>query len=706
MSAGTALDRLAMNGFWIDSQHAAAHDRIAKVAQRLGQTINVVARSLASDVSATRAAIRLQSGTLVSWYVRELDDVLRLCMQASADTPLFKVLSLGRLGIDPAVAIHGLSAKLTLPAVLFDNGEPVATWLRPPGTETAADLVRDTGPEAADLTILGKERDDKDVFAWPRIDAPAFVAALKPFSVVVGFAQQKQPDVAGQPISFPSHNDVEEIDVTIELCTSPSVRALKGWSRALRVSLIHPHSAEVKFELVSDEPADATRPLLTMLEVRYLLGGTVCGTAAKALIITASGAPALWSSKLNVDAWDSLPVEASRITLQADSEAPDLTIEISKPDRNPSSGQFMCQLYSPHTLATARGPFPISLGENAGNAKSFAKALVDEIRIMAHDPMLNMTLVGYAKHIAHCLPNQVFDALREVANSTPDAAPAVLIVSTEPYVPWELAWLENPIDVERPPFLGCQTVLGRWLRDANTGTMPVLNGNAQRPAIHPIAHMTVQNLAVMAAYYKPETGLRRLCKAEDEARIISDRHGGISLPAISESMKDLLGRRLRSRGQLIGGVEAVHFAGHGDFDPTQPEASALFLADGVPLRSTAFRAADYGGALQPIIFLNACMLGIGGELLGDMAGFPGNSLRGGFGGVIGALWEIDDALAHDIALEFWRRALPDPPARGEPIGAILRDLRAKYFPDAIPAPDPTYLAYVFYGHPRLTLSRR
>jgi hypothetical protein len=131
----------------------------------------------------------------------------------------------------------------------------------------------------------------------------------------------------------------------------------------------------------------------------------------------------------------------------------------------------------------------------------------------------------------------------------------------------------------------------------------------------------------------------------------------------------------------------------------------LFLEDGTPMRSNQFRAAKYGGLQQPLMFLNACMLGIGGELLGDMGGFPGNSLRGGFGGVLGALWEVDDTVARDIALEFWQRALPPTPRSGEPVGAILRDIRSRFLSVAGSVPVSTYLAYVYYGHPRLTLER-
>jgi CHAT domain-containing protein len=211
-------------------------------------------------------------------------------------------------------------------------------------------------------------------------------------------------------------------------------------------------------------------------------------------------------------------------------------------------------------------------------------------------------------------------------------------------------------------------------------------------------------MAVMAGMYQATAGLRRLPEAEAEANELRGRFDAVPLAASLQSLKQLLDAKLEHNFHAIGGVEAVHFAGHGDFDPTRPDGSVLFLSDGRPLSSLLFRSANYGGERQPLIFLNACMIGIGGELLGDMGGFPGNCLKGGFGGVLGALWEVDDRVAKDVALEFWRRAMPAS-GKPEPVAAILRDLRAKYVVDPATVPIATYLAYVYYGHPRLTLER-
>jgi hypothetical protein len=93
------------------------------------------------------------------------------------------------------------------------------------------------------------------------------------------------------------------------------------------------------------------------------------------------------------------------------------------------------------------------------------------------------------------------------------------------------------------------------------------------------------------------------------------------------------------------------------------------------------------------------MVGTAGELLGEYGGFPGNCLAGGFAGLVAPLWAVNDQVAASFALDFYREALSSP---GRPVAEVLRDLRAKY---AGSPPVPSYLAYVYYGSPCLTLWR-
>ncbi len=527
------------------------------------------------------------------------------------------------------------------------------------------------------------------VQAWPRVDAPGFVPALKVFDVVVGFADVRQVEVTGDPVRLPVPAGAEFVDITVELTTT-GLDAVGGWSRPLRVPVADMSSAEVTFQLVGQEPDNAQRMHLTMLEVRYVVGGTVCGTAARPLIVMPSANAGAPPELPFGTPWLKQPFVNSGVALTPDPQEPDLTIEILKLDGNESSGRFVCRLRSPHPIGLADQPFDIDLSQDA---RSFARAAVDKLRVSS--PVLReFVLKSFGLSVTSRLPRAVFESLENVGKAVAPAVPAVLIVSDEHFVPWELAWIAAPLDPARPRYLGAQALVGRWLRaPAETGEEAT-----PRPALQPISRLAVRRMAVMAGLYRAESGLRALPQAQAEAEALTKLYKALALDASPESIARLLAARLPDDG-VDGPVEAVHFAGHGEFDPARPDSSMLFLSDGSALDSMLFRAAEYGGLHQPLLFLNACTVGVGGDVLGDMGGFPGNSLRGGFGGVLGPLWEVDDTLAHEMALEFWQRALTS----GEPVAAILRDLRARVQPDPGKPAVPTYLAYVFYGHPRLTL---
>jgi hypothetical protein len=714
MTAAEVLERLALNGFWRDPHHPAAQARIERLRADTKKPFDVVAAALVRDVREHGAAIRRQWGTHVLWYARPLEDVLGRCADAPADALLVDVLDLHEHDSGKTIDLQADESTLLSEGVVMEHGRPVGVSLpdRAPTSEDWKWLERGTFggstrssdplgipplPEAAGPAAAA------DAQVWPRIEAPDFVPAAQAFDVEVGFALQQQAGLSGGAMTLPFVPGTDTLDLTIELSAGRGVDAPDGWSRPLRVSAHAPGAASASFRLIGLEPNNRERAWLTMIEVRYVLAGTVCGTAARPLVVLPSDSAATPSARPYGVGWHTTSTAASPIALVGDPHPPDLTVEITKPDRNAASGSYVCQLRTPHGLDVQRGRFPIDLGQDA---KTFAKSIVEEIRMFSASELLESTIESIGRLIADRLPPQVFEALRDVAAKVAPDVPAVLIVSAEPYVPWELAWMDPPLDDQRPSCLGAQALVGRWLRDSTPEPSAESRASTvvMRPATHPISQLGVRNMAVMAAWYQASSGLRRLPKAEQEAKALADNYPSVPLLAMTASVRQLLNASLQ-RGFERVAVEAVHFAGHGDFDPTRPEAAALLLEDGTPLRATMFRAAKYGGDRQPLLFLNACMLGIGGELLGDMGGFPGHSLRGGFGGVLGALWEVDDTVAHDIALEFWRRALPPPPASGEPIASILRDLRARYVPGTIPAPVATYLAYVYYGHPRLTLQR-
>jgi CHAT domain-containing protein len=254
-----------------------------------------------------------------------------------------------------------------------------------------------------------------------------------------------------------------------------------------------------------------------------------------------------------------------------------------------------------------------------------------------------------------------------------------------------LALVDPPLDATRPAFLGAQVAMGRWILGDNEVTLP------------PRHVLSVRAMAVMAGMYKVSTGLRPLPEAIAEASALTQSYSG--LPAIPldctvGDLKDLLDASVMFNLDRIGGVDAVHFAGHGEVDPTRPWDAAIYLKDGRALTPTFFRRSKLGATHTPFIFLNACMVGSGGQMLGDFGGFPGNCLAGKFAALVAPLWAVNDSVAKSMAIEFYREAFQGPPGRS--VAEILRDLRANYESNE---PVPTYLAYVYYGSPHLRLMR-
>jgi hypothetical protein len=702
----------------------------------LNLPVEAVENQLARPFSIVGAAIRRQWYANILWYARPLVEVMLACYQAlTEDQPLFLALDLHEEDSMPLIAAPAAGEVPEKEGVVHARGMPVAVSLENWGAPVAMAGSVGTADHAAGVLYSIQATDDADdsgelfslpsslsagspasvsrgasggfnraspppreVHAWPRIDAPKYVPAQQPFDVVVGLAISQQAGVAGGQVVFQPPPGAKSVDVDVSLIADglelveDGPGTPKTWSKPMKVDVDNPAAAKVSFKLKGLEP-DGTEPVrLVLLEVRYSYGGSVCGTASRPLVIGQADAPEFNLPTEHGTPWLDQPHSASSISVKPDPDAADLTIEIFKSDGNEAKGVYICHLISPHALTSPLGPFRIELGDDA---KGFATAIVNEVRRYSTDAIVDNALVSVGKRIARVLGPGVIAALREVADLVKPTIPAVLLVSAEPYVPWELAYIEPPLDPVRQNYLGAQTILGRWLRERT--------GVSDKPPVQPPSRIVVKHMAVMGAKYNAESGLPRLTEAETEAEMLLKAYEAVPLAASLQAVKQLLDARLEHKSETIGGVEAIHFAGHGGFDATTTDSAMLYLSDGTPLSAMLFGSAHYGGLQSPMFFLNACMAGNGDELLGDMGGFPGNCLDGGFGGVLAALWEIDDEIAREVAIEFWQRAMPKGSDQPQPVGAILRDLRAKYVPDPVKAPATTYLAYVYYGHPRLTL---
>lgn len=714
MPVTKVLQRMARCGLWRDPAQPDAQAVIAEVVARTQRSAAEVAQLLARGVDRFGVAIRREMGVNVLWYGRSADVVLDACLRFARDTRLIDALGLhehesevprpageampagsgglvaegGEVIYDDAIA-HGPAVSVALDASddqasFFITRSGVTRGARPAG--------REAPPALAPAQHLR---------AWPLLDAPRTAEATKVFDVTVGL-QALAAGASGGAMDLPLAPGANAVDLVVDLFADGFDLPVGGmWQQPLRVEAGRIHNARVTFQLIARDPASVEGLSLTTIGVRFVCRGVVVGSASRPIVVHRLGTVPPAPDPRGRD-WLDQPLTATPLAPPDSAHAADLTIEIAHPAANPAQGRYVCRLCTPHDLGIDAAPYTIDLGDDA---KTFARHIVDQVRDFAGNDLTENLFESLGSLVAEKLPRAVFDAIAAVAAKVAPQVPAVLLVSAEPYVPWELATLAPPLDASRPAYLGAQVLLGRWWREGKPGGPSV---RVAKPPADPPARIDVGAMAVMAAQYKAESGLRKLPQAEAEARELSRAHDAVLMAATTNALKQLLDAKVEAGLDVIGAVDAVHFAGHGEFDPTRPDGSMMFLADGKPLSSLLFRSAKYGEGHQPLAFFNACMIGIGGELLGDAGGFPGNCLRGGFGGMAGALWEVDDSQAREVALEFWRRAMParNGAAEGEPVAAIWRDLRARFAAQGTVPPQASYLSYVFYGHPRLALQRR
>jgi hypothetical protein len=250
---------------------------------------------------------------------------------------------------------------------------------------------------------------------------------------------------------------------------------------------------------------------------------------------------------------------------------------------------------------------------------------------------------------------------------------SISIVTEEPYLPWELMVpnrrLPNGKVQKRDP-LGVTFLVSRW-----TSQQHVL------PA---------QKLSLSDAYViAPRDS--KLGAAEDEATLVMGQFHG---ERIDPSSPRILDQKLGQHGPAL-----LHFVCHGKSNAGG--CQTLLLDQKQVLRAdslSGMEGVEKGlSAGKPLVFLNACEVGRQEPALVGTGGFAEEFMGLGASAVIAPLWSVKDTIAHEIALEFYRRIKAEP---ATPFAAILRDLRAKSY--AVEGGEDTYAAYCFYGDPLAT----
>jgi len=357
-------------------------------------------------------------------------------------------------------------------------------------------------------------------------------------------------------------------------------------------------------------------------------------------------------------------IEGGKVTLRFDLACANPNIAVSEARTLPSG--FSRDLY-------VAGIF-----KNVENAWLAADRVYDQFlaRLQANGVVMARAL----------LPDRIRDALwRHRA-----AIRAIQVISEEPFIPWELLYVNDPkSDPAGKGFLA-EWGLVRWLHNTPW----------------PGAHLRMRDERVhyvIPDYLDPGY---RLKGATEEREMLAKLFGHPQqVTAESMSVTEFLQNRAED-------CDVLHFACHGEAEQqavmnadllmTGTQIDGVFTTDRLSADQvkTSVRFAPTGP--NQMVFINACQTGRGGSgISGGVAGFVDAFLRPfselGAGALVGAHWSVDDKLAYSFAQAFYR-ALKE--------GKTLVEAAAAAREAAKDRRDLTWLAYTVYGNPFARIADR
>ena len=552
------------------------------------------------------------------------------------------------------VAAEAPASRRPTERIMSRAGPPAG----PVPTERAMSRVE---PPAGGVTVGGPQRDPPRS-AYALLRCPGVVVAEEEFDLTVGLSEAPTSGVTGGPIVRPP-SSVGPYTLAVQVVADGFRLAGESgsWRHDLPVTADAPYPSFV-LRLAAEHQAEPVKA--RTIQAMYSVDGQTIGMAVRAVAVVRT-------KDLAVKEAERPPEEGVDISIPSERTAPDLTVRILH-GQSEGAGRLLWTFESPHPIPSLDAPVVADIGRHP---EGFAKLLVEQVAVHEGQPGLYQYLTGVGNTVADNVPQQFWDALSAVARLIGSRPPSVLFLSEEPYVPWELAVMDPPLDESLPPFLSAQASVGRWVL------------GHRRPKLPPPNDVQVHALAVVWGVYDRQEW--RLLEAEDEAARLRQTFGAASVDAQAKVVIDCLKGDPRA--------EILHFAVHGWYNPTSPK-EGLILVDGQTLDPMEVRGVQLQTA--PFVFLNACQVGTGAAILGDYAGMAEAFLYAGAAGVVAPLWSIDDALAKEIALRFYQQTLVE----GRLPAEVFRTERAR-FTDAPQIASSTFLAYQFFGNPAMKLSR-
>ncbi len=332
-----------------------------------------------------------------------------------------------------------------------------------------------------------------DVEAYPRFEVPDTVVSEARFRAVVGLDDVPGPEGADAAMSLTAVGPTFDMDVQL---VAEGFTVEGSARRRLHVSRDDLAAAELTFELVA--PAVAA-PHRLRLEVQYAHRGLPVGRAWHEVIVSPGTVPEDTT----------VGIGASPVAIESGDGQVDLTVMAVASDL---PGTLLWTFFAPSAVDLPTDPVPRDL--QAASAEAFATQQVITLGRSAGSDLESQELEGVSRIIADVLPPEFWRVLADVAGVL-DRPPTILFVTSDPWIPWELASTDEDylpdevVDKDVPAFLGAQFVVGRWLQPARVGRV-------ERPMLPPPTTHAVSRLCLVVGDYAAAQGLRPLPEGIEE----------------------------------------------------------------------------------------------------------------------------------------------------------------------------------------------
>jgi CHAT domain len=258
----------------------------------------------------------------------------------------------------------------------------------------------------------------------------------------------------------------------------------------------------------------------------------------------------------------------------------------------------------------------------------------------------------------------------------------LLIVSDEPYIPWELVWPygNNPEWEDEVPW--CISMqLTRWLRhdlQENTHQLPP-------------SQLHFNKLACLAP------AAAKLIEAQKEKQFLEQLIAANLLDDVSPKdcyLSDIWKLLETSRYNWF------HIASHGNFKtdtPDDPSAILLENADNLTLDDFLDpKIESHIKKTRPAFVFNSCHSGRQSWALRGLGGWPNHLIGMGAGLFLAPLWPVSDGCALQFAQQFYQELLS-----GKTVAEAM--LSSRLAIKDVSQGDSSWLAYSVYAHPNATV---